>query len=215
MRIKTTVIITLIGLLLTACASQKKVEYDWSGFNAANPRSILILPVLNNTVDVDAPLFALSTLSVPLGNKGYYVFPVNTVKTVLEQEGLYDGETIKQLGSESLANMFGADSVLYVEINKWDAQYMLLSTTVTVSIDYTLDDKLGNQIWSEQVTTMYTPNNNSTGNPMADLVAAAITAGITRAAPNYIPLMQQANHIAFNSGAKAIPQGPYAPKKTK
>jgi len=215
MKIKATAIIAIFGLLLTACASQKKAEYDWSAFNAANPRSILILPVLNNTVDVDAPLFALSTLSVPLGNKGYYVFPVNTVKTVLEQEGLYDGETIKQLGSASLASMFGADSVLFVEINKWDAQYVLLSTTVTVSIDYTLEDKMGNQISSEQVTTRYTPNKNSTGNPMADLVAAAITAGITRAAPNYIPLMQQANQIAFVSGAKAIPEGPYATKKTK
>lgn len=213
---KNAVKITLLGglLLLAGCATHKN-NYDYSAFNTVNPRSILVVPVLNNTVDVDAPLFALSTLAVPLGNKGYYVFPVNTVKTVLEQEGLYEGEAIKQLGAPSLASMFGADSVMFVEIQRWDAQYAILATTVTVSITYTLQDPQGNTIWDDRVTTQYTPNNNSTGNPMADLVAAAITAGITRAAPNYIPLMQQANQLAFISGDNPIPDGPYAIKKKK
>lgn len=195
--------------IISGCATTPKPQYDWSAFNAASPRSILILPVLNNTVDVDAPLYALSTLSVPLGEKGYYAFPINTVKTVLEQEGLYEGEAIKQLGTPTLADMFGADSVLYVEINKWSAEYAILTTTVTVSIDYLLQDKLGNEIWSETITMRYQPQNNSSGSPIADLIAAAITAGITRASPNYIPLMHQANQQAFITGKRALPPGPY------
>lgn len=199
-------------LLITGCATQE--PYDWSAFDTIKPKSILILPVLNNTVDVDAPLYALSTLAVPLGEKGYYAFPINTVKTTLEQEGLYEGEAIKMLGTPTLASMFGADSVLYVEINKWDAQYAILSTTVTVSIDYTLEEPEGRQIWSESVTMKYTPqNNNSSGNPLADLIAAAIVAGMERAAPNYIPLMNQANQQAFITGPRALPAGPYAQAK--
>lgn len=199
----------LIATFLPGCATQKP-SFDWSAFEAASPRSILVLPVLNNTVDVDAPLYALSTISVPLGEIGYYVFPVNTVKTVLEQEGLYEGEAIKALGSATLAEWFGADSILYVEINKWDAQYALISTTVSVSIHYNLQDKYGNEIWDEMVTMKYTPQSSSSGNPLADLIGAAITAGITRAAPNYIPLMNQANQAAFITGPKALPLGPYA-----
>lgn len=170
----------------------------------------MVLPVLNNTVDVDAPLYALSTLAVPLGEKGYYVFPVNTVRTVLEQEGLYEGNAIKELGSPTLADWFGADSVLYVEIDQWDAKYAILATTVTVDINYMLEDKQGNRIWEQDVTMRYSPQQNSTGNPLADLIGAAIAAGITRAAPNYIPLMQQANNSAFISGSRALPNGPYA-----
>lgn len=196
-------------LLVTGCATQPQVPYDWSAFDAADPRSILVLPVLNNTVDVDAPLYALSTLAIPLGEKGYYVFPVNTVKIVLEQEGLYEGEAVKELGSQSLANMFGADSVLYVEIDQWDATYAILATTVTVDINYMLDDSDGNRIWEEEVTMNYTPQQNASGNPLVDLVTAAIVAGITRAAPNYIPLMQQANNKAFIIGDRALPNGPY------
>jgi hypothetical protein len=199
----------LFVAILPGCATQKP-SFDWSAFEAASPRSILVLPVLNNTVDVDAPLYALSTISIPLGEIGYYVFPVNTVKTVLEQEGLYEGEAIKAIGSTTLAEWFGADSILYVEINKWDAQYALISTTVSVSIHYNLQDKYGNEIWDEMVTMKYTPQNASSGNPLADLIGAAITAGITRAAPNYIPLMNQANQAAFITGSKALPPGPYA-----
>lgn len=195
-------------LIATGCATQQ--PYDWSAFNSADPRSILVLPVLNNTVDVDAPLYALSTLAIPLGEKGYYVFPVNTVKIVLEQEGLYEGETVQELGSQTLADMFGADSVLYVEIDQWDAKYAIFSTTVTVDINYILDDKDGNRIWYEEVTMRYTPQQNSSGNPLVDLIGAAITAGITRASPNYIPLMQQANSAAFITGRRALPNGPYA-----
>lgn len=201
---------SILMILATGCATQPEQPYDWSAFEAADPRSILVLPVLNNTVDVDAPLYALSTLAIPLGEKGYYVFPVNTVKTVLEQEGLYEGEAIRELGSPALANLFGADSVLYVEIDQWDAQYAVLSTSVTVDINYMLDDSDGNRIWEEDVTMHYTPQQNSSGNPLVDLVAAAVVAGITRAAPNYIPLMQQANNSAFVTGKRALPNGPYA-----
>ncbi|MFT4613978.1 MAG: hypothetical protein ACI9NT_001120 [Bacteroidia bacterium] len=203
-----TLVLLVLLLITTGCATQ--TPYDWSAFNAADPRSILILPVLNNTVDVDAPLYALSTLAIPLGEKGYYVFPVNTVKIVLEQEGLYEGETVKELGSQTLADLFGADSVLYVEINQWDAKYAFLSTTVTVDINYMLDDKDGNRIWDQEVTMKYTPQQNSSGNPLADLIGAAITAGLTRASPNYIPLMHQANSAAFVTGNRALPDGPYA-----
>jgi hypothetical protein len=203
--------IFVIDIILTAGCATTKEPYDWSAFEAVKPRSILILPVLNNSVDVDAPLIALSTLSVPLGEKGYYAFPVNTVKTTLEQEGLYEGEAIKMLGSPALASMFGADSVLYVEIKKWDAQYAILSTVVTVAIDYQLEDAQANKIWSETVTMQYQPqNNNSSGNPLGDLIAAAIVAGIERAAPNYVPLMHQANQAAFVTGRRALPAGPYS-----
>lgn len=204
-----------LALIVGCTPAAHKQGYDWSAFNDAKPRSILILPVINNSVDVDAPLLALSTLPTPLGKKGYYVFPVNTVKTVLEQEGLHEGASIQQMGSPLLASMFGADSVLYVSINKWDAEYALINTTVTVSIDYLMHDKNGVEIWQEKVTTRYSPQRNNSGNPMADLIAAAIVAGMTRAAPDYMPLMHQANHLAFNNGPKALPAGPYAPVKTK
>jgi hypothetical protein len=209
-------IVPVLIVLLAGCATRTPIEpYDWSAFEQAEPKSILILPVLNNSVDVDAPLIALSTLSVPLGEKGYYAFPINTVKTVLEQEGLYEGEAIKMLGTPTLSRMFGADSVLYVEIKKWDAEYFILNTTVTVSIDYQLEDSQVAPIWSESVSMKYNPSqNNTNGDPLANLIAGMISAAITRAAPNYVPLMHEANNQAFVTGNRALPPGPYFKSKS-
>jgi hypothetical protein len=195
--------------ILTGCASAP-AKKDLSAFIAAAPKSILVVPAVNKSLDVDAPNYLLSTLSLPLAEKGFYVFPVNTAKFVLEQEGFYEGEQIHQQPPETLAQLFGADAVLYVTIKRWDAKYALITTTVTVEFDYRMVAKDGIEIWKATQAMQYTPqNNNSSGNPLIDLVATAISAAITRAAPNYLPLTQQANQMVFVLGPNAIPNGPY------
>lgn len=194
--------------LLTGCVAQP-VKQDLSAFYSAAPRSILVVPTVNKSLDVEAPNFLLSTLSVPLAEKGYYVFPVNTVKFVLEQEGFYEGESIHQQPPGSLAKLFGADAVLYVTINNWDAKYSFLSTVVTVDFDYRMVDRNGVDIWNTKQHIQYQPQNSSGGSPIAMLLVAAINAAVTRAAPNYMPLTRQANQQAFVIGPNALPDGPY------
>ncbi|UUZ72199.1 DUF799 domain-containing protein [Polaromonas sp. P1(28)-8] len=181
-----------------------------SAFTAAAPRSILVVPTINKSLDVDAPSYVLAALPIPIAEKGYYVFPVHTTKYVLEQEGYYEGERIHQQPTESLAKLFGADAVLYVSINRWDAQFALITTTVTVDFDYRLVSKDGTEIWKENKRMQYSPqNNNSGGSPMVLLISAVVNAAITRAAPNYMPLTQQANQQVFVVGPNPLPDGPY------
>jgi hypothetical protein len=198
------------GFLVTSlvgCAVAPK--QDLSSFVAAAPRSILVVPAINRSLDVDAANYLLSTLTVPIAEKGYYVFPVHTVKFVLEQEGFYEGEQVRNQPPEVLAKLFGADAVLYVAINRWDAQYAVLTTTVTVDFDYRIVYKDGSEIWRANQRMQYTPQNTNTGSPLASLIAAAITAAVTRASPDYMPLARQANQQVFVKGPSAIPDGPY------
>ena len=44
---------------------------------------------------------------------------------------------------------------------------------------------------------------------MAALLTAVINAAVARAAPNYMPLTQQANQEVFVTGPNALPNGPY------
>jgi hypothetical protein len=202
-------LLCLMAAVLTGCANAP-VKKDLSAFNAAAPRSILVVPAVNKSLDVDAPNYLLSTLTVPLAEKGFYVFPVNTAKFVLEQEGYYEGERIHQQPPETLANLFGADAVLYVTIKRWDARYAIIAATVTVQFDYRMVARDGTEIWAATQAMQYSPqNNNSSGNPLADLIVAAVSAAMTRAAPNYLPLTQQANQMVFVLGPNAIPNGPY------
>ena len=198
----------LLSVLLTGCVTQP-IKQDMSAFRAASPRSILVVPTINKSLDVDAPNYVLATLPIPIAEKGYYVFPVNTTKYVLEQEGFYEGERIHQQSVPMLAKLFDADAVLYVSINRWDAKFALLTTVVTVEFDYRLVSKDGTELWKEKKLMQYQPQNNSSGHPLATLIVAVVNAAVTRAAPNYMPLTQQANQQVFILGANAIPDGPY------
>lgn len=203
-----------VTVFLAGCVAQP-TKLDMSAFHAAKPRSILVVPVINKSLDVDAPNYVLSALPVPLAEKGYYVFPVNTAKFILEQEGMYDADRVHKESPEVLAKMFDADAVLYVQINRWDAQYLLIAAQVTVDFDYRMVSKDGTEIWKEQKTMKYSPQNDSSGHPLAVLIGAVINAAITRAAPNYMPLTKQANQQVFVLGPNALPDGPYRPKELK
>ncbi len=205
----------LLALFVLSGCVQQPVKQDMSAFTAAAPRSILVVPTVNKSLDVDAPNYVLSTLPVPLAEKGYYVFPVNTTKYVLEQEGMYEADRIHNEPTESLAKLFGADAVLYVQINRWDAQYLLIAATVTVDFDYRLVSKDGTEIWKEHKTMQYSPQSNNSGSALAVLISAAVNAAMTRIAPNYLPLTQQANQQVFVLGPNALPDGPYRPKELK
>jgi hypothetical protein len=204
----------LLGLLLlaSACATAPAVpQKDYTAFRAANPRSILVLPVVNNTTNVEAPAFFLSTLPIPVAERGYYVFPVNMVKRVLEDEGLDDPGLLHGTDPARLCNLFGSDAVLFVSIEAWTARYIFLDTTVTVEFDYVMKDgKTGDTIWKERRRVVHSSSQGSgSGNPLADLVGMAVAAAITKASPNYMPLARRANDEVFNAPGVGIPAGPY------
>lgn len=205
---KAMIAISAVALLLVGCAAPAK-RNEMGAFQAAAPRSILIVPVANKSLDVDAPNYMLATLAVPLAERGYYVFPVNTAKIVLEQEGFYEGDRIHREPPQVLAKMFDADAVLYVTVHRWDAQYIILATTVTVEIEYQMFGKDGTEIWKERKRMQYQPQNNNSGHPLATLIVAVVNAAVARAKPNYMPLARQANVQAFSMGPNSLPDGPY------
>jgi len=208
------ILVIAVAVFLAGCVAQP-VKQDMSAFQAAAPRSILVVPVVNKSLDVDAPNYVLATLPIPIADKGYYVFPVNTTKYVLEQEGFYEGEQIHQQPTPVLAKLFDADAVLYVTIHRWDAQYAVFATVVTVEFEYRMVSKDGTQIWSEKKRMQYSPQNSNSGSPLAMLITSVVNAAVARAAPNYMPLTQQANRQVFVLGVNAIPNGPYAAPRVK
>ena len=169
-----------------------------------------MVPAVNRTVDVTAADYFLSTLSFPLAERGFYVYPVHLVKRLLEDDGLSDATLVHQADPKRLGAIFGADAVLYVTINKWDAKYAVLATSVEVDFDYVLKSaRTGAELWRNHVGYVYVPQSHGSGNGIIDLVAMAVTAGMAKAAPNYMPLARQANGAAFYPAHRGLPAGPY------
>jgi len=203
-----------IPLFVTGCATKPAVIHkDYTLFRQLDPHSILIVPAINRSVDVDAPDYLLSTISRPVAERGYYVFPVHLVKRLLEDDGLADANLVHESDPTKLASMFGADAILYVTIERWDARYSVITTKVTVEFSYVLKSgTTGQELWRSTEKMVYQPQGGQSGSPLADLIVDAIEAAITRARPNYIPLAQQANAAVVLHVHQGLPAGPHHPK---
>ena len=71
--------------LMAGCAVPTK-NVDYAAFKASKPRSIVVLPPLNESPDVGATYGMLSQVTVPLAEAGYYVLPVALVDETFRQK---------------------------------------------------------------------------------------------------------------------------------
>jgi len=91
-------------------------------------------------------------------------FSDNAVKRVLEDDGLADSSFVHSAPTSKLTNLFGADAVLYVVIEQWNAKYALLTTTTTVSVYYCIKDgKTDDILWKNRVKMVYQPKTDGGG----------------------------------------------------
>jgi len=194
-------LLCLLGMVLAGYASAQ-AKKDFSAFKGASPRSILVVPAINISLNVDAPSYLLTSLTYPLAEKGYYVFPVNTVKFVLEQEGFYEAEQVHRQPPEALAKLFGADAVLYVTIKRWDIAGLILTGTATVKLEYRMVSKDGTEIWRADDMRQLDVQSNL----LTNLLASALKDPITM---DHKVLIAMSHAMTFLKGPNPIPNGPY------
>ena len=202
-------IVLIAAIVALAGCAHAPPKADYSQFRTESPRSILVVPVTNKSVDVNAPDYFLSTIAQPLAERGYYVFPLNMVKSVMADDGLSDANLVHSADPRRLGELFGADAVMYISIDRWDARYAVVTTNVTVELSYSLKSThTGQQLWSNHQQIVYEPG-HANGGGLAGLLADAVTAAVAKAAPNYMPLARQANSQAVNLKGTGLPAGPY------
>lgn len=210
MKLLRTACVALLASLAAACATAPAPK-DYTAFNTAKPRSILVVPVINHSPETEAADLFLTTLAVPLAERGYYTFPTNLTKKLIENDGLSDPQLVHSAQTPRLAGLFNADSVLYVEILDWKSQYVLTSSNIVVKFLYTLKDgKSGNLLWQDEQSYTYSKSAQS-GNIFADLIANAVVAAIDNARSDYTPVAMQANALALTIDGQGLPFGPYSP----
>lgn len=158
--------------LLTACATHK--PYDYTAFKQARPKSILVLPPVNKSPEVKASYSFLSWTSFPLGEAGYYVFPVAMVNETFRQNGLTSPDEIAGVSHAKLQEIFGADTALYIEVTDYGTRYMVLSSVTRVTANAKLVDlKTGTTLWSGAATAA-NDEGDSGGGLIGMLVMAAV-----------------------------------------
>lgn len=201
-----------IVVLMAGCAT---TPYDYSALEASKPRSILIIPPQNNSVEVIAPYTFLSTISMPLAEKGYYVFPVAVIDNFLKENGMPTPDEMNLVPLDKLYEYTGADAVLYVTINDWGQKYQVLSSSTVVDSHMRLvDARTGDMLWDARARAVQSSDDGGGGLAGA-LVGALVTQMMASSVDNTPHLSSSANNVAINRQNRGLLLGPYAPVPTK
>jgi hypothetical protein len=198
-------------LILSGCASVE--PYNYSALQQAAPRSILVLPPMNSSVEVNAPYSYLSTISQPLAEKGYYVFPVSVIDTFLKENGLPTPAEMNGIALDKIDEIIGADAVLYVDIQDWGQKFQVLSSVAVVQGHIKLVSvKTGDILWDSVISAQYNPNNSGGG--LVGALVGAVASQIAGEISDNSPLVaRMANVAAFNSPKRGLLNGPYKIEK--
>ena len=105
--------VIMLTMLVVGCASHQVTPLDYSAYKQSRPRSVVILPPLNESPDVNATYSMLSQMTRPLAESGYYVFPVTLVDETFKQNGLTEAHDIHAVAPAKLREIFGADAALW------------------------------------------------------------------------------------------------------
>lgn len=160
------------AVLLGGCAAPAK--HDYTAFRAAKPASILVLPPVNESTDVNATFSMLAQTTLPLAEGGYYVIPVTLAYETFQQNGLTNAADIHEVSVAKLKEIFGADAALYIKITRYGSTYTVLSSAAVVSAEARLVDlSTGTLLWSGHASASSDEGNNS-GGGLAGMLGTAL-----------------------------------------
>jgi hypothetical protein len=202
---------------LAGCASTQS-PMDYSAFKKSNPKSILVLPPTNHTTEVIAPYGVLATVTVPLAEAGYYVFPVALVDETFKNNGLTVAEDIHAVSPKKLNDIFGADAVLYLDIEEYGTSYAVLSSDTVVVVKARLTDSRTNEIlWQGKASAASSEQNNGNGGGIVGmLVEAAVTQIMETALDTGFEIAAIAsNRLLSPEAHNGLLYGPRSPKYGK
>ncbi|QDK98600.1 hypothetical protein FM020_12160 [Acinetobacter tandoii] len=167
-------IVGLAATLLTGCVTTPKNNRDLSAYTANMPKSILVLPPVNESPDTRATYGYWSTVTLPVAEAGYYVFPISVVDTLFKENGVTNGYDAQQIPIQKLNEIFGADAALYVKVKEYGSKYQVIQSTSTVAVEAKLVDlKTGALLWEGQ-EKIQQANNNSNAGLVGMLVGALV-----------------------------------------
>ena len=195
------------AVLISSCGTASKYTRgtQYAQLYEEKPVTLLIMPPINNTTNVDAKEYLYTSISRPLAEAGYYVISPLLAMEVLKAESAYDAELFVEAPLTTFRNYFGADAVVFSEINKWTKAGFGIET----SIRYFIKSAHTGEILFDRSCDLYLELQETSGGGslIGQLVNLAVSA-ISTALTEHIVAARKANYFIFRD----IPRGKYSPE---
>ncbi|MDQ3230511.1 MAG: DUF799 domain-containing protein [Pseudobdellovibrionaceae bacterium] len=199
---------SLLILLLSAVSCATAPAPDYTEFRTLRPASILVLPPVNNSIDVGAAHGYLSIISKPIAERGFYVFPVAVVESYFKSQGLSEPAEIHNIPPKKLQEIFGADAIFYVTIEEWGNKYQLITSTTKVEATGVLVDAgSGTELW--RGTHKAQSSSGSSGNSVGSILAEAALSQIVKELTDETRDLARSTSDHYIMGPAGFIEGPF------
>ena len=199
--------VVVLCVLATGCATAPPSDY--SAFKQSRPKSIVVLPPLNHSLDVMASLGVLSQVTMPLAEIGYYVMPVAVVDEVFKRNGLDNAADAQEVSLAKLHEIFGADAALYIDVQKYGTVHTVFSSAAVVTMDAKLVDlRSGAVLWTGTASASSSENQSS-----SSLLGVLLTALVNSVTDISVQVAGVTSQRLFTGNQRnALLYGPRSPK---
>lgn len=205
---KRIVYLILATLVLTSCGSTGLTRSSlYPKMYEEKPVTLLVMPPINNSANVDAKELLYTSISRPLAEAGYYVISPTLAMEILKQESAYDAELFIDKPLKPFHDFFGADAVVFSVIDSWAKQGLGINTKIRYIIkstltDETLFDRSCDLYLDLSVDSRSDKSQSKTLlNVLVDLAAGALNTALT----DQIEAARKANYFIFRD----LPVGKY------
>jgi len=201
-------VIWFLGFLLalSGCVT----PYDYTNFRKYKPRSILVLPPLNNANDIRGTYSYLSTVTMPIAEKGFYVFPVTVVDQMMKENGVSNPHDMHQISLKKFSEIIGPDAILYLTLEQYGTQFVLVSSQTQVTVVGKLvDARTGTLLWEGRATAT---DASDSSNGLASIITAVVVQAVNSTVDHAREVSQLANQHLFFTQGQGLLYGPYHPK---
>jgi hypothetical protein len=203
------VLLAVAAVAAGGCATT--APYDYTAFRAYPPRSILVLPPLNESTAIEGTYSYLSTVTRPLAERGYYVFPVAVVDQLLRENGMPTPGEMHAVPLAKVREITGADAVLYPVLHEYGTKFHVISSDTIVRVSARLvDTRTGALLW--EGTGNAQQGSGGSGTLAADAIAAVVSQAVTANADTAHGVCRMANALLFATKGRELPAGPYHPE---
>lgn len=199
--------IILLAVAVSSCGSTNQVtrESQYAAMYNDMPVTILVMPPINNTSHVEAKDLLYTSISRPLAEAGYYVISPLLAMDILKAESAYDAELFIDKPLDVFRDYFGADAVVFSQIDDWTKRGFGIDT----KIRYIIKSATSGEVLFDRSCDLYLDLQQSSGgnSALSTLVDLAVSA-IATAATDHIVAARKANYYIFRD----IPRGKYNPQ---
>ena len=204
-KIQLCLIATLVSILMSSCALttiQTRASL-YPKMYEEDPATIVVMPPINNTANVDAKDLLYTSISYPLIEAGYYVISPHITMEFLKAESAYDAELFINGDMAKFGEIFGADAVVFSIIDEWIKDAQGIKTKIT----YMIKSTKSNEVLFERTCELYLDlSSKEKSNNTLDEITNLIVSAIKTATTDHIVAARKCNQHIFSD----IPRGKYS-----